>query len=215
MIIDWYDLLRLIAAIAGGAIIGLERELHDKPAGFRTNILICLGAALFTLLSVRLAEFGTLVDRSRIAAQVVTGVGFLGAGAIIQFRGNVIGLTTAATIWTVASVGMAFGAGFFALGAASTVLATAVLLALGVAENYIARWRTTAHIQIVMAPSLEVVAAVEKRIRKRGVYRRAWTIEKNADGLTVHASLMGPTDTLEELLHELVAEPDVRSLNRL
>ena len=91
----WSYVLRLLAAIAAGAVIGFERELHDKPAGFRTNILICLGAALFTVMSVAMVG-EAYSDRLRIAAGVVTGVGFLGAGAIVHFKGNVLGLTTAA-----------------------------------------------------------------------------------------------------------------------
>lgn len=125
-----YDYLSIALAILLGAAIGLERELSGKSAGLRTNMLICLGAAVFTLISRRLTG-GVPVDSvSRIAAQVVTGVGFLGAGAIIQDRGGVHGLTTAATIWLVASIGMACGAGFYTLAAISTAAAIAVLLGL-------------------------------------------------------------------------------------
>src|SRR3954447_11130214 len=97
-------LIRLVlAAILGGAI-GLERELRRKPAGLRTNMFICFGAAMFTILSFRYSE-GTL-DRTRIAAQIISGIGFLGAGAIIHSEGTVSGITTAATIFVVASIGM-------------------------------------------------------------------------------------------------------------
>jgi putative Mg2+ transporter-C (MgtC) family protein len=111
----------------------LEREISGKAAGLRTNVLICLGAAVFTIISRQMAgETGSL---TRIAAQIVTGVGFLGAGAIIVGRGGVHGLTTAATIWLVASIGMACGAGFYALAAISTLLAIAVLAGLGQLEK--------------------------------------------------------------------------------
>ena len=104
----------LLAAVLGG-MIGLERAFSGKSAGLRTNILICVGAAAFTLISRQmLSEEGSV---ARIAAQVVTGVGFLGAGAIIQDRGGVHGLTTAATIWLVAAIGMACGASLHLLGA--------------------------------------------------------------------------------------------------
>jgi putative Mg2+ transporter-C (MgtC) family protein len=109
------DLLSIIFAVIFGAVIGIERELHGKAAGLRTNILICLGAAVFTIISEQMAiDSGASV--TRIAAQIVTGVGFLGAGAIIQDRGGIHGLTTAATIWLVASIGMACGARFYQLG---------------------------------------------------------------------------------------------------
>src|SRR5204863_3481185 len=95
----------LLAAILGG-IIGIEREIRDKPAGLRTNILICVGSTLFMSVSIQLAAW-TGSDSTRIAAQIITGIGFLGAGAVLHSHGYVIGLTTAATIWVVAGVGMA------------------------------------------------------------------------------------------------------------
>ncbi|HXK09728.1 MAG TPA: MgtC/SapB family protein [Vicinamibacteria bacterium] len=110
------------AVLCGGAI-GVERERRGKPAGFRTNILICLGSTLYMLVGDLLAgEAKAGVDPTRIAAQVVTGIGFLGAGAILHSRGAVTGLTSAATIWVVAGIGLLIGAGFPALGLVSTVL---------------------------------------------------------------------------------------------
>src|SRR5881296_4090311 len=105
-------ILRLtIAAILGG-IIGLERQLKHKPAGLRTNMFICFGSALFTVLSGQLA--GNLGgDHTRVAAQIIPGIGFIGAGSILHSRGSVSGLTTAATLFVVASVGMAVGGGLY------------------------------------------------------------------------------------------------------
>ena len=128
-------LLHLVLAVILGGAIGLERELHQKAAGLRTNILICAGAALFTELSLAMtAEFG---DPSRIAAQIVTGVGFLGAGAIIQGRGIVTGLTTAATMWLVAAIGMAVGFGALLEAMGTTLLVVLVLVALRPIERWI------------------------------------------------------------------------------
>jgi len=127
-------LLRLLLAAALGAAIGLEREWHRKPAGLRTNILIAVGAALFTIVSVALAGQGGSADR--LAAQVVTGIGFLGAGAILRGRQHVHGLTTAATIWVNAAIGIAAGAGMFALAAAATILTLVVLAILAPIERY-------------------------------------------------------------------------------
>jgi len=129
IVISAHDVLAIVLAVVLGAAVGLERELSGKAAGLRTNILICLGAALFTLISRQMAE-GNGGSITRIAAQVVTGVGFLGAGAIIQDRGGVHGLTTAATIWLVASIGMACGAGLYHLAVVTTVAAILVLLGL-------------------------------------------------------------------------------------
>lgn len=121
------DVLSIVLATVLGAAIGLERELSGKAAGLRTNVLICLGAAVFTIISQRMVE-GTDGSIVRIAAQIVTGVGFLGAGAVIQDRRGVHGLTTAATIWLVASIGMGCGAGFHKLAVTSTLLAIIVLV---------------------------------------------------------------------------------------
>jgi putative Mg2+ transporter-C (MgtC) family protein len=128
--------VRLVAAVVAGALIGIEREAHAKPAGFRTYIIICLGAALLMILSVyvpqRYFEHG---DPSRIAAQVVTGIGFLGAGAIFRLGVNVRGLTTAAAIWTTAAIGLVLGAGMFAVGAVALVLVLITLIVLDLVET--------------------------------------------------------------------------------
>jgi putative Mg2+ transporter-C (MgtC) family protein len=128
------NLLGITLAVISGGAIGLERELKGKSAGLRTNILICLGSTVFTMISKNMAA-NQPDSVTRIAAQIVTGIGFLGAGAIIQDRGGVHGLTTAATIWVVASIGMACGAGFYNLAIISTLIALLVLIGLGYAEK--------------------------------------------------------------------------------
>lgn len=132
------EILALCIAVAFGAVIGSEREMSGKPVGLRTNILICLGACVFTIVSRRMgvAYGGSPV---RMAAHVVGGVGFLGAGAIIRDRGTVHGATTAATIWLVASIGIACGAGFLALACAATALTFFVLRLLSPVERRLAK----------------------------------------------------------------------------
>ena len=124
-------LFRCGVAAFCGAMVGLEREVKQKPAGFRTNILICVGAAIYTAVGALLFQGANGVDLTRIAAQVVVGIGFLGAGSIIQNGGQVTGLTTAATIWVVAGIGVVAGAGFplLALISSCMVLLTLVILA--------------------------------------------------------------------------------------
>ena len=127
------SLTRLVlAAILGGAI-GLERELRHRPAGLRTNMFICFGAAMFTILSSGLA--GVPSDSARIAAQIIPGIGFIGAGSILHNRGLTTGLTTAATLFVVASVGMAAGGGLYVTAAFATLIVLLALLALGHAEH--------------------------------------------------------------------------------
>jgi len=121
---------RLVVSMFLGALIGFERESHRKPAGLRTHMLVSLGCTLFMLLAVnavRIFETETSIDPSRIAAQIITGVGFLGAGTIIRGFGSVHGLTTAASIWLVAAVGTAVGAGFYSGAVSGTAAALLVL----------------------------------------------------------------------------------------
>jgi len=103
-------LLRLLLATGIGAAIGFEREKQARPAGLRTNMMVCIGSALITMVSMYALNSG---DPGRIAAGIVTGIGFLGAGTIFKNKDQVVGLTTAATLWTVAALGMAVGAGFY------------------------------------------------------------------------------------------------------
>lgn len=122
--------IRLVVSVVLGGLIGFEREAEGKPAGMRTHMLVCLGATLFMLISIESPEFfpgAKTVDPGRIAAQVVTGVGFLGAGTILRSGGTVRGLTTAASIWAVAAIGLAVGVGYYATATLATGLALAVL----------------------------------------------------------------------------------------
>jgi len=126
-------------AILCGGLIGLERELKNKAAGMKTNILICIGAALYTsvslLTSLAHSSEGYFGDPSRIAAQIVSGIGFLGAGTIIQARGTIVGLTTAATIWVVAAIGICVGIGHFDIAVACSVLVIMVMVATSMFED--------------------------------------------------------------------------------
>jgi putative Mg2+ transporter-C (MgtC) family protein len=129
-------LLRLVLATAFGALLGLEREGRDKPAGVRTFAIVALGAALFSVISI--TALGLSDAGARIPAQIVTGVGFLGAGAIIQQRGNVVGLTTAAGIWAAAAIGMGFGFGLFIISAGGTLILLTLLRVVGRLEARVA-----------------------------------------------------------------------------
>jgi|SRR6516165_1586479 putative Mg2+ transporter-C (MgtC) family protein len=127
------DVWRLLLAAGLGAVLGLEREYRQKPAGLRTNILIAVGSALFTIVSLKLAPSG---DQSRVAGQIVTGIGFLGGGAIMRYRDTVHGMTTAATIWVNAAIGIAAGAGQIALATFTAAITLVVLVVLPPIEVY-------------------------------------------------------------------------------
>jgi putative Mg2+ transporter-C (MgtC) family protein len=142
------DIVKLMIAIVVGSVIGAEREYRDKSAGFRTLVFICLGATLFTILSLKIANNS---DPARIAAQIVTGVGFLGAGAILRDRGRVVGLTTAAMIWLAAALGMGIGSGNYLL---SSVVAGIVLVVMGIfpyLEQWIDSMVGTEHYEVICA----------------------------------------------------------------
>jgi putative Mg2+ transporter-C (MgtC) family protein len=152
-------MFRLLLAILLGGAIGLERESRGRPAGLRTHILVCLGATIIMIASTRMAILSQVlpsasriqVDPGRIAAGIVTGIGFLGAGAIIRIGDLVRGLTTAGCIWFVAALGITVGQGLYALAIVSTILALGVLLALTQVER---------HIQPVVYRSIVVTAAL-------------------------------------------------------
>lgn len=119
---------RLIISAVLGGIIGVERELHSKPAGLRTHVLVCVGATMFTLLSISISSPESAgVDISRIAAGVVTGIGFLAAGSIFMEKNRVRGLTTAADLWVLAAIGMSVGLGYYLLALVATAIALLVL----------------------------------------------------------------------------------------
>jgi putative Mg2+ transporter-C (MgtC) family protein len=127
----WELALRLVMAVLLGGLVGLEREMKHHAAGLRTNILVSLGACLFTILSLTgFGPAGSNPDSARVAAQIVSGIGFLGAGAVFRDKDRVRGLTTAAAIWLVAAVGMAAGAGNYFVAIITTILALFVLVLL-------------------------------------------------------------------------------------
>ena len=147
MVIDMNFLISLSLALVLGFMLGLERELTNKYAGLRTHILVCLGACVFTLISiygfptfasgdnVNLSQATGIRDTARVAAQIVTGIGFIGAGTVLRNGPMVIGLTTAATLWIAASIGMACGAGMYEIAIFATILSVAVLTLIRIFER--------------------------------------------------------------------------------
>lgn len=160
-------LLRLaLAAFLGGAI-GLEREVRHKPAGLRTNLFICVGAALFTLLSDRLAgSFGG--DHTRIAAQIIPGIGFIGAGSILHSRGSVTGLTTAATLFVVASIGMAVGGGLYVTAILAAVVVAVALNALLWFETRFNLKPITANFEVIGPNADALLAEINEVLDEEG-----------------------------------------------
>jgi putative Mg2+ transporter-C (MgtC) family protein len=166
----------LLAAVLGGAI-GAERELNDQAAGLRTHMLLTIGACLFTLISAFGFGRGVGTDPSRLAAQIVTGIGFLGGGAIVRHGLTVKGLTTAASIWATASVGVAVGAGRYLLGVGGAVLVVGTLFGLRRASSALQRWGVSREeLVLVTRPGFDVERIVEavrdEQVDLRGLERQ-------------------------------------------
>ena len=139
MLSSWEEILRLGGAILIGFLIGLEREISKKPAGLRTHMLVSLASALFTILSLSSAFGDGAVDPTRIASQIVIGIGFVGAGVIISSGGEVKGVTTAASLWITAAMGMAMGLGEYLLATVAAGFTLVTLLVIGVWERSLER----------------------------------------------------------------------------
>ncbi len=135
MIFDWQMLVKLVISAVLGGIIGLQRERAERPAGFRTHVLVCLGSTLIMLISSEAFKGNSAVDPTRIAAQVVTGIGFLGAGTIIRQGSIIKGLTTAASIWVVSAIGLAVGIGYYLGAVITTILVFLVLTIFKIVEE--------------------------------------------------------------------------------
>ena len=204
-------LVQLVLAVVLGGAVGLERELKGKPAGLRTNILICMGATLFTVLSFRMSDGRG--DPGRVAAQILTGVGFIGAGTILHLRGAVTGLTSAATIWVVAAVGMALGARAYVEALGATLLIMLVLAGLGRLESFLARQSARSHLTIHCRPEASALDELEALVRRTGLeVDRTLSRMENVD-LVVELELRGPRRLHDQLLVAAVHQPGVRSVS--
>ncbi|NIM50017.1 MAG: magnesium transporter MgtC [Gemmatimonadales bacterium] len=185
------DLLgQLVMAVLLGGAVGLERELRGKAAGLRTNILICAGATLFTQLSI--AVSGPSGDPGRIAAQIVTGVGFIGAGTILHSRGHISGLTSAATIWLVAAIGVAVGAGAVFEATGATLLVVLVLAVLRRVENFVNSYRGVSRVVVEVEPEPERVNQIERIVRQAGLEVEELRSEQRGNRLAVEVVMSGP-----------------------
>lgn len=206
---------RLLLATLLGGVIGLERELSGKPAGLRTNILICVGAALLmeiSILTAGLAGPGPPGDPARIAAQVVSGIGFIGAGTILVARGQVVGLTTAATLWVVAAIGLAVGARAYVEAVGTTGLVFVTLVALRRIEDWALRRRPAATFDLTLEPDPDALRRVETLFAAEGLNATPVRIEKAKDAYRVAYDVVGPARGRNASLQRLTADPAVRDV---
>jgi putative Mg2+ transporter-C (MgtC) family protein len=199
--------LKLILAAILGGIIGIEREIRDKPAGLRTNILICVGCTLFMSISTKVAEM-LGGDPTRIAAQIITGIGFLGAGAVLHSHGFVLGLTTAATIWVVAGVGMALGSGMYVVAAFTTGMSLITLYFLSFIEDKI-QGRKSYSYALVVTNLNTALTSINNVLQESSVAAASFNFRKRAGHYRVWFNLFIPRETNLKIIQRLSEIPEI------
>ncbi len=209
-------LVRLTLAAVLGGIIGLERELKRRPAGLRTNMFICFGSAMFTILSTELAsEFG-IGDHTRIAAQIIPGIGFIGAGSILHAKGSVSGLTTAATIFVVASIGMACGGGLYLPAIFATLLIFVALRVLGWLERWLNLKPVLMNYIIVTDKSADdIVTEVNAVLEDLGKVMEGMRLSKVAGKERIVFNVGGTRNEHKELMGRLRQSDDLRNFETI
>ena len=190
-----------------GGIIGIEREIRDKPAGLRTNILICVGSTLFMSISTKVAEL-LGGDPTRIAAQIISGIGFLGAGAVLHSHGFVLGLTTAATIWVVAGVGMALGSGMYLVAVFATAMSLVTLYFLAFVEDKIQGRKSYSYALVVTDLNL-AIASINRVLQENSVAAASFNFKKRAGHYRVWFNLFVPRETNLKIIQRLSEIPEI------
>jgi len=206
MISDLEILLRLLVGAGLGALVGFERERQNQPAGLRTHIILAVGSTLAMVLSINLAtQFQPMApngDPARLAAQVISGIGFLGAGAILRYGETVKGLTTATSLWTVAIIGLAAGAGSFVVSAGATLLVLVVLTILNVFEKRFIRTYTTRTIQLMVEDRADLMSELRQTLDR---------LEQKVLSINISKDFDRKEATLEAIIRT-IDEPDLSPL---
>ncbi|MDB5282053.1 MAG: MgtC/SapB family protein [Bacteroidota bacterium] len=202
-------IIRLAVSLVFGAVIGFEREYRSKAAGFRTITIITIGATLFTILSQKL---GIPPNQDRIASNIITGIGFIGAGVIFKDNYSVSGLTTAATIWIAAAIGMAIGVGEFILAGATLVLS---MIVLGIFEK-VQNWIDALHREQLFRINYhldyeKVKTEVEKQIVSFKIGYKVVKCQRGSEDITFYYNLSGSQKQLEQFTAYLLSYRDVKS----
>jgi putative Mg2+ transporter-C (MgtC) family protein len=201
------DAIKLLMAVVIGGLIGAEREFRGKAAGLRTIIFICLGATFFTMASI---ELGGAEDPVRIASNIVVGVGFLGAGSILQGEGRIVGLTTAATIWLAAALGMGIGGGYYGPVLIATVVGLLVLLAFPRIEVWMDRLSDMRTYEIILPINTELARELEAMIHESGLKLRQTNRSKSAVEQVCRWQVSGSFAAQEVFTDKLLSHPEVK-----
>jgi putative Mg2+ transporter-C (MgtC) family protein len=204
------EILKIIFSLVAGGLVGFEREFHDKPAGLRTLMFICFGSTVFTILSVKLADGR---DPTRIAANIISGIGFLGAGVILRDRGRVVGLTTAATIWFTAALGMVIGGGYYVLAVKILIAALVVLWFFPIIERWISIVREERNYEIVCTLSSEREPQLRTEFQRFGLQVSSFQQRKLGDSLHFYWRVSGSRSNHEKLIQHLISNPAIKEFN--
>lgn len=196
--------LKIVLSSLLGGVIGLEQELSGKRAGLRTNILIAAGSTLLTILSLEIAKTGKLGDPARITAQIVTGIGLIGAGVIIQSGSSAQGITTAATIWTVAAIGIAVGSGLYVLAFSVTIFVILVLILFKFLSEHIRNRSQQDFYSIKTKKKYSVINDIRKVIMECGINDPEWSIEKVKGGYLVGLSLTASENKKNSFIEKIM-----------
>lgn len=204
------DIVRLLIALLIGALIGAEREYRSKSAGLRTTILVCIGSCLFTLLSVRIGGSG---NPDRIAANIITGIGFLGAGVIFKEENRVSGITTATTIWMVAALGMAVGAGYLQAAVIATVIVLLVLIGLVYVQNKIENLNQMRNYKIVCSFQQETLRKYEVLFKEYHLRAERGKQSRVGEDITGNWLVQGSKKNHEKLVACLLQDASIKEFD--
>ncbi len=204
------ELIKLLLAVLVGGAIGVERELRDKDAGFRTLIFICVGSTIFTIFSLRLSPQG---DPTRIAANIVSGVGFLGAGVILRERGQVRGLTTASTIWLVAALGLGIGAGHYTFVILAALAILFILLFFPRLEGWMGQMSETRIYEITCKQNKPKIDAIEKAWKAHNLKIVDHKLGKYEELMICTWTIYGKSENHEQMVETLFNDPDIISFS--
>ncbi len=211
---------RIFFSILCGGLVGLERELKNKPAGIKTNILICLGSALYSSISVlfstTLGDSTHFGDPARLAAQIVSGIGFLGGGTIIQARGTILGLTTAATIWVVAAIGICIGIGHWDIGVVCAIAVVLVLVLTNLFEDRVLGRALTFACEIVVDdPQGHVRQAINQSLSQNNLLLDDFDISLNGQLSVLSCKYSGHRSDHKKFILDLWSTPGIREVKQL
>jgi putative Mg2+ transporter-C (MgtC) family protein len=223
--LSWFELIsqfgpRVAFSVLCGGLIGLERELKNKPAGIKTNMLICLGSCLYTSVSVFIStslagSTGHFGDPARIAAQIVSGIGFLGGGTIIQSRGSIQGLTTAATIWVVAAIGICIGLGYINVAVFSAAVVILMLVAANAFEDRIlGRTLLFACEVIAKDPNGQVRLAIHQAIGQNDLILDDFDISTRGEDTSLIVQYRGHRANNKKFVLDLWNIPGIREVKQ-